>query len=60
MMITMMKNIWLDKDLFFYLFKTIYINRNKYLYTANCIPGSVSGKEPACQCKRYKRHRFDS
>ena len=58
MMITMM-NIWLDKDLFILFFKTIYINRNKYLYTANCIPGSVSGKEPARQCKIYKSHRFN-
>ena len=23
-------------------------------------PGGVSGKEPACQCRRRKRHRFDS
>ena len=23
-------------------------------------PGSTSGKEPACQCRRHKRHRFDS
>ena len=22
-------------------------------------PGGASGKEPACQCRRYKRHRFD-
>ena len=22
-------------------------------------PGSTSGKEPACQCRRHKRHRFD-
>ena len=22
-------------------------------------PGGVSGKEPACQCKRHNRHRFD-
>ena len=22
-------------------------------------PGGTSGKEPACQCKRQKRHRFD-
>ena len=21
--------------------------------------GGASGKEPACQCRRYKRHRFD-
>ena len=23
-------------------------------------PGSTSGKEPASQCRRHKRHRFDS
>ena len=22
-------------------------------------PGDASGKEPACQCRRWKRHRFD-
>ena len=22
-------------------------------------PGDTSGKEPACQCRRHKRHRFD-
>ena len=22
-------------------------------------PGGASGKEPACQCKRYKRREFD-
>ena len=22
-------------------------------------PGVTSGKEPACQCRRYKRHRFE-
>ena len=24
------------------------------------LPGRASGKEPTCQCKRHKRHRFDS
>ena len=23
-------------------------------------PGGISGKEPACQCKRHKIHRFDA
>ena len=23
-------------------------------------PGAASGKEPACQCRKPKRHRFDS
>ena len=22
-------------------------------------PGGASGKEPSCQCRRYKRHGFD-
>ena len=22
-------------------------------------PGGASGKEPACQCRRHKRHRFN-
>ena len=22
-------------------------------------PGGASGKEPTCQCRRHKRHRFD-
>ena len=22
-------------------------------------PGGTSGKEPTCQCRRHKRHRFD-
>ena len=24
-----------------------------------CFPGGASGKEPACQCRRLKRHGFD-
>ena len=24
-----------------------------------CIPGLSSGKETACQCRKYKRHKFD-
>ena len=23
-------------------------------------PGGASGKEPICQCRRYKRHSFDT
>ena len=23
-------------------------------------PGGAGGKEPTCQCRRHKRHRFDS
>ena len=24
-----------------------------------CFPGGASGKEVTCQCRRYKRHKFD-
>ena len=27
--------------------------------TQRGFPGGASGKEPACQCWRYKRHGFD-
>ena len=32
-----------------------------YLPLSSCLgfPGGTSGKEPACQCSRCKRHRFD-
>ena len=23
------------------------------------LPGGASGKEPTCQCRRHKRHKFD-
>ena len=29
------------------------------LYISEGFPGSASGKEPACQCKRCKRRGFD-
>ena len=28
-------------------------------YALKCFPGGTSGKEPTCQCRRHKRHRFD-
>ena len=28
-------------------------------YMLRGFPGSTSGKEPACQCRRHKRHGFD-
>ena len=34
--------------------------RIKTLYDMNDFPGGAGGKEPACQCRRHKRHRFDS
>ena len=29
------------------------------LYISEGFPGSPSGKEPVCQCRRRKRHGFD-
>ena len=29
------------------------------LYFLIGLPGGTGGKEPACQCKRHKRHGFD-
>ena len=37
--------------------KWIYLERNTGLPWD--FPGGTSGKEPACQCRRYKRLRFD-
>ena len=39
-------------------------NSHQYRELVKCIrihhyPGGASGKEPACQCRRHKRHRFD-
>ena len=31
----------------------------KFPYLASEIPSGASGKEPACQCRRHKWHRFD-
>ena len=30
-----------------------------YLAIKEGFPGSASGKEPACQCRRHKKHRLD-
>ena len=27
--------------------------------SGHSFPGGASGKEPTCQCRRWKRHRFD-
>ena len=35
--------------------------QNNYTELGNGgFPGGTSGKEPACQCRRHKRFRFDS
>ena len=41
-----------------WLFKNMYFN-DLILSSTVCFPGGASGKEPACQCGRYERHRFD-
>ena len=33
---------------------------NSDLPDSRDFPGGASGKEPACQCRRHKRHGFDS
>ena len=38
----------------------LYIHIYRYIYMYVGFPGSTSGKEPASQCRRHKRHRFDS
>ena len=32
---------------------------NVVLVSGVGFPGGASGKEPACQCRAHKRHRFD-
>ena len=41
-----------------WLFKNIFFN-DLILNSTACFLGGTSGKEPACQCRRHKRHRFD-
>ena len=36
----------------------IYVSIHLYIYGG--FPGGTSGKEPACQCRRCKRHRLDA
>ena len=36
-----------------------FSNFNSCKYFSLGFPGGVSGKEPACQCRRYKRCRFN-
>ena len=39
----------------------MYIYVHIYAYVCICMgfPGDISGKEPACQCRRHKRKGFD-
>ena len=39
-------------------FRVVFVSPTTAL-TSRGFPGGTSGKEPACQCRRYKRHRFD-
>ena len=36
-----------------------YFNYQGWLSRCMCFPCGASGKEPACHCRRLKRHRFD-
>ena len=42
-----------------YVYICILTYTNIYIYNIMCNPGGASGKEPACQCRRYKRRGFD-
>ena len=42
-----------------YIYIYIYICISIYLSIYIGFPGGTSGKEPACQCRRIKRCRFD-
>ena len=35
------------------------LQRVKLGFLLTGFPGGTSGKEPACQCRRYKRHGFN-
>ena len=46
----------------FHFTVTIYIPKSLSIVVADfwgSSPGGISGKEPACQCRRHKRHRYD-
>ena len=39
--------------------ENVEIGRDQNLISKGVIPGGASGKEPACQSRRHKTHRFD-
>ena len=39
---------------------TMWLVRAGYDSATKGFPGGASGKKPACQCRRYKRCRFES
>ena len=51
---------WMDKEDVVHIYNGILFShkKNKIMPFAN-FPGGVSGKEPACQCRRHKRRRFN-
>ena len=62
--------IWATREVHVLLFISIYwmcihaclrkcIIHYLCLYICLGLPGGASGQEPACQCKRHKRHGFD-
>ena len=47
---------------YMYLYMCVFQYKHTYTYIYTHIwgfPGVTSGKEPACQCRRLKRHGFD-
>ena len=55
-------------DITFFLSYWVYIHVCVYVCVCVCVcththplgkPSNSSGKEPTCQCRRYKGHRFD-
>ena len=50
----------LSPKIFFKEIKFLLIPFVKQYKFTMCFPGGDSSKEPTCQCRRLKRHRFDS
>ena len=53
---------WFPDQIFKQSFQITQPGRGKRMHSIVCIsgfPGGASGKEPACRCRRHKRHRFD-
>ena len=41
----------------YFIYSSVYIGLPWCVYMG--FPGGVSGKEPVCQCRRHRRHRFN-
>ena len=37
----------------------LYHHNNSCFISHWVFPGGTTGKEPACQCRKHKRHKFD-